>query len=240
MNGAIYKRAIRNAILHLPMKRRDILKSAVAGAGAFSADAAQQHQHPAGRPAKTTAAWKPLFLDQHQNETVTVLAELIIPRTDTPGARDARVNEYIDLILNDGPQEGRVRFVQGLSWLDGYALRLHEKPFVRCTPEQQTAMLTALDRAGVTTQPQTLNRAGTPDRAAEPDRPVTPPIRPGGPVTAAGTGSKDVDLAPGARFFRQIKMLTVSGYYTSEIGINELNKGGRVPASFGCTHPEGH
>jgi hypothetical protein len=216
------------------MKRRDILKSDVAGAGAgaFNGEAAQ---------VKATAApWKPLFFDKHQNETVTALAELIIPRTDTPGAKDARVNEYIDLILNDGPQEGRIRFVQGLSWLDGYALRLHEKPFVRCTAEQQTAMLTALDRAGTTAQPQTLNRAGTPDRAAEPDRPVTPPIRPGGPASTAGTGSTNIDLAAGARFFRHIKMLTVSGYYTSEIGINELNKGGRVPPSFGCAHPEGH
>ncbi|HET8549925.1 MAG TPA: gluconate 2-dehydrogenase subunit 3 family protein [Bryobacteraceae bacterium] len=226
------------------MNRRDILKGAVAGAGALSAEAAQQHQHApraADTPAvRTAAAWKPLFLDKHQNETVTVLAELIIPRTNTPGAREARVNEYIDLILNDGPQDPSMHFVQGLSWLDGYALRLHHKPFVRCTAEQQTAMLTALDRAGMTAQPQTLNRAGTPDRAAELDRPVAPPIRPGGPAATAGTGSTDVDLAPGARFFRQIKMLTVSAYYTSEIGINELNKGGRVPASFGCTHPEGH
>jgi hypothetical protein len=227
------------------MKRRDILKGAITGAGALSAEAAQQHQHtasPAAAAAPAKAApWKPLLFDQHQNDTVTVLAELIIPRTDTPGAKEARVNEYIDLILNDGPQEARVRFLQGIAWLDGFALRRHEKPFVRCTAPQQTAMLTELDRAGLTAQPQTLNRAGTPDRAAEPDRPVAPPIRPGGgPATTAGTASSDLDLAPGARFFRQMKMLTVSGYYTTQIGIDELNKGGRVPASFGCTHKQGH
>ena len=31
--------------------------------------------------------------------SVVVLSELIIPATDTPGAKEARVNEYIDLIL---------------------------------------------------------------------------------------------------------------------------------------------
>ena len=226
------------------MKRRDILKGAITGAGALSAEAAQQHQHtaaPTGTAPARAAPWKPLLLDKHQNETVTLLAELIIPRTDTPGAKEARVNEYIDLILNDGPQEPRVRFLQGLAWLDGYALRRHKKPFVRCTSEQQVAMLTELDRAGITAQPQTLNRAGTPDRAAEPDRPVASPIRPGGgPASTAGTPVRDTDLAPGARFFRQMKMLTVAGYYTSQIGIDELNKGGRVPASFGCTHKQGH
>jgi hypothetical protein len=225
------------------MKRRDILKGAIAGAGAFSAEAAAQ-QHPHTAPSATARAkaapWKPLLFDAHQNDTVTALAELIIPRTDTPGAKDARVNEYIDLILNDGPQEPRVHFLQGLAWLDGYALRRHEKPFVRCTAEQQTAMLTALDRAGMAAQPQTLNRAGTPDRAAEPDRPVAPPIRPGGPAATGGAPTLDIDLAPGARFFRQMKGLTVAGYYTTEIGINELNKGGRVPAGFGCRHKEGH
>ena len=225
------------------MKRRDILKTAVAGAGAFRADAAQHQQHtPAATPTRANAQppWKPQFFDKHQNDTVTAIAELIIPRTDTPGAKDARVNEYIDLLLSDGPHESRVRFLEGLSWLDGHALRLHQKPFVQCTPAQQTAIVTALDQAGITAQPPTLNRAGTPDRAAEPDRPVAPPIRPGGPASGVGTGSTDFDLAPGARFFREMKMLTVSGYYTSEAGINELNKGSRVPATFGCTHPAGH
>jgi hypothetical protein len=40
-------------------------------------------------------------LNPHQNATVTAISEIIIPQTDTPGAKAARVNEFIDLILTE-------------------------------------------------------------------------------------------------------------------------------------------
>ena len=47
--------------------------------------------------------------------------------------------------------------------------------------------------------------------------------------------------APGIAFFRTIKSMTITGYYTTEIGLRqELGDDGRmVLAAFeGCTHPE--
>ena len=177
------------------MNRRDVLKSALAGAGAVTAGAAQQHsahQPTAPGPKQPAAAWKPLLFDEHQAATVAALVDVIIPKTDTPGAREARVHEHIDLVLHDGAAQRRNRFLHGLAWLDGYTIRQHGKPFVRASAEEQTAVLKSLDRA------------------------------------------QAPELKPGAAFFAEIKRLTVSGYYTTRAGIAELNKGGRVPASFAC------
>ena len=136
------------------------------------------------------ADWRPSVFDDRQNETVIALTELIIPATGTPGAKAAHVNRYIDLFLRDGEPEPRARFLKGLEWLDGYAMREHGDSFVRCSAAQQTSMLRALDE---------------------------------------GTGE-------GHDFFWQVKSLTAQIYYSTEIGYRELNKGGRVPAGFGCRH----
>ncbi len=180
------------------MNRRDLFKLGVtaATAAAPAAEAAQTAGGGAEALQKVQAAWKPALFDAHQNETVIALTELMIPATDTPGAKAAQVNRYLDLLLNDGPAERREQFLAGLAWLDGFALRQHQKPFVKLTAAQQTALLEKLDGA---------------------------------------TGEA---LQPGAEFFRHAKQMTARIYYSTQIGFQELNKGGRVPASFGCKHPE--
>ncbi|MEO8028949.1 MAG: gluconate 2-dehydrogenase subunit 3 family protein [Bryobacteraceae bacterium] len=174
------------------MKRRDLFKISASAAATLPA-LAQTTAKPTAI-ASAAAAWKPKLFDDHQNATVIALSELIIPATDTPGAKAALVNRHLDLLLADGSQEERVAFISGLNWLDGYAIRLHRHPFVKCTSAQQTAMLTTLDT------------------------------------------SAEADVAPGHKFFRLAKSWTARIYYNTQIGFQELNKGGRVPSTYGCTH----
>jgi len=59
------------------------------------------------------------------------------------------------------------------------------------------------------------------------------------PLAADGTAPADV--APRIAFFRAIKSMTITGYYTTEIGLRqELGDDGRMMlgAFEGCTHPE--
>jgi hypothetical protein len=68
--------------------------------------------------------------------------------------------------------------------------------------------------------------------AAELTTVVTPLAVEGTPVPAD---------APGVAFFRAIKSMTITGYYTTEIGLRqELGDDGRMMlgAFEGCTHPE--
>lgn len=179
------------------MNRRDLFRVGANGAAALavvSEAALAQHAHPVNA-ASTQAAgapdWKPSVFDDHQNRTVVALTELIIPKTDTPGAKEALVNRYIDLLLRDGEERMRAEFIAGLNWIDGYAIRTGAAPFVQLPEDRQVKVLETLDAGGA-------------------------------------------DVETGQRYFRSLKALTARVYYATEPGFKELNKGGRVPAGFGC------
>jgi hypothetical protein len=85
-------------------------------------------------------------LNPHQNATVTTIAEIIIPQTNTPGAKAARVNEFIDLILTDWyDEEEKATFMTGLGDVDSRARDLFGKTFVECGEKQQAEILQALE-----------------------------------------------------------------------------------------------
>lgn len=85
-------------------------------------------------------------LNPQQNATVTTIAELIIPQTDTPGAKAARVNEFIDLILTEWyDEEEKSTFMTGLADVDSRTRDLYGKDFVDCVEKQQVEILQALD-----------------------------------------------------------------------------------------------
>lgn len=202
------------------LERRDWLKTAVLGSGAAVASPLVTQIAPAAAAeAGKEGEWTPLLFDEHQNQTVVALAELIIPETDTPGAKAAKVNEYIDLMLHDVDPDKGHEFLKGLGWLDGYAIRLHDAPFVALDGADQTAILESLDAAG---------GAGPAGQAS-----IFETVVDAEPTAAAGTDT--ADLAVGAAFFKRLKRLTIEGYYTSRIGIAELNKNG-VPSTFACEH----
>ena len=84
-------------------------------------------------------------LTRHQGALLATLTELIIPATDTPGARAARVDAFIDGLLADVfTAEEREQFVAGLADVDARARGAHGATFLETTPEQQVALLTAM------------------------------------------------------------------------------------------------
>jgi len=119
------------------MKRRELIRAGfIAGAAAALRPSLAKAQSAAQSseltPAQsgvdaskdlTAPGWKPLFLDEHQNETLIVLSELIIPGTDTPGAKEALVNRYIDLVLAAEKPEAQRGFLNSLGYLDGASMR---------------------------------------------------------------------------------------------------------------------
>ena len=77
------------------------------------------------------------FFDEHETKTITVLADIIIPKDDVSGsASDAGVPAFIEFIVKDMPHH-QVPMRGGLKWLDVQCMKRFEKTFVDCTPAQQ-------------------------------------------------------------------------------------------------------
>ena len=87
------------------------------------------------------ANWKPVFLDEHQNETLIILSDLIIPTTDTPGAKDALVNRYIDLVMAAETRENQKSFLGNLAYIDGESMRKYKNTFRYLSREDQDDLL---------------------------------------------------------------------------------------------------
>lgn len=125
------------------MNRRDLLRNTVLGAiGAVVPLSAREF--PPGYDAWKELErpnWKPIFLDDHQNQTLVVLSEYIIPATDTPGAKEALVNRFLDLQMSVEPAETQKAFLTALSYIDGACMERYRSAFIYVPPEQQVEFL---------------------------------------------------------------------------------------------------
>jgi len=168
----------------------------------------REHAHTPRRPARRPQpAYRFRTLDPHQRATVAELAEMILPATDTPGAKAAKVDEFVDLILTEWSRdEERAEFLAGLAELDVRAVRAFGKTFVSGTSEERAALLTALDAELTATR--TRRRAWR----RESGEPQPPDHR--------------------RLFFHQMRALTVSGYYSSEVGYTLERRQSIVPGIY--------
>jgi hypothetical protein len=131
------------------MNRRQLFRQTfgivgVAAAGSSSAAAREFPQNYDASKDLARAGWKPAFLDDHQNDTLIALSDAIIPETDTPGAKTALANRFIDDLLAAETREEQQSFLNSLSFVDGEAIRLYREPFVRLAPDVQVEFLSML------------------------------------------------------------------------------------------------
>jgi len=122
--------------------RRTLLGAAGVAAGGVSPAAAREF--PSEYDASKELArpgWKPVFLDDHQNETLIVLSDLIIPTTDTPGAKEALVNRFIDRLLAAETPENQRAFLDSLAYLDGESMTRYRMAFRHLPADSQIELL---------------------------------------------------------------------------------------------------
>ena len=82
--------------------------------------------------------YKPVFFTEDQARLVGELAEILLPKTDTPGAKDVGVPSFIDLVLKDCyQQKDKDRYLTGLQSFDEEAKKNFGDLFIDLDPEKQ-------------------------------------------------------------------------------------------------------
>lgn len=119
--------------------RRDLLKIVAAVPAAASA----QHVHSSEPFVQIARPLAPKAFDKAQFQMITRLVDLIIPRTETPGAADAGVDVQIDGTAAGKP-DVRAELEQGLAALDSRARKDRGKPFLELASAEQIALLEAV------------------------------------------------------------------------------------------------
>ena len=87
------------------------------------------------------------LFDKDQLAFLDEVAETILPATKTPGAKEARVGQFMTVMVQDcyTPEDQKV-FINGISELDKACKKENGKGFMECNAEQRTAFLTRLDK----------------------------------------------------------------------------------------------
>ncbi len=138
--------------------------------------------------ARRAPAYKPSFFTAQEFATVTLLAELIIPKDErSGGAIDAAVPQFMDFMMLDQPAR-QVPMRGGLAWLDQEANSRFNTTFRASTDAQRTAILDDI----------------------------------------SGLEAPSPDLSHGIAFFRSFRDLVATGFWTSKIGIADLQFSGNV------------
>lgn len=153
--------------------------------------------------ARRVATGKPQFFSADQDALVAEMTEVIIPTTNTPGAKAAKVNEIIDVILKDCYKEkDQKRFLDGLAHTDDLSRKTYSKTFVSLDNTQRNDIMKKLQEEAAEQRKEMASKP--------PAERVTP-------------------------FFNFIKDLTLTGYFTSEIGATQALEYIAVPGRFqGC------
>ncbi len=167
-----------------------VLNSCVKNQEVIDAEVTKHWDQTYGRTAEEKAydnkIFKEHFLNEHEFDTVKIVADIILPKQEgSYSASQVGVPEFIRFIVKDMPKY-QLPMRGGLKWLDREASMRFDKDFKDLSAENQIAIV---------------------EDIAYPD-----------------------DVAPqfeqGASFFSLMRDLTLTGYFTSKEGIEELGYAG--------------
>lgn len=200
------------------MNRRDALMRVAVLAGATMSLPALADTLEASATRRALTG-KPVFFTADQDATVAELADTIIPTTSTPGAKAAKVNEVIDVILKDCYKaDDQQRFLDGLTQTNKLSQEAYGKAFVQLDPAQRIEIVKKLEAD---------------------DKQLRAQMAATKSVAKVENSQADLQMPDSKKkytpFYSVLKDLTLTGYFTSEIGCTQALAYVAVPGRYdGC------
>jgi hypothetical protein len=149
------------------------------------------------------------------------IAETIIPATKTPGAKAAKVGEFMKVMVTDCyTEKQQAAFIKGITDLDEACKKLNNKPYMECTQEQRHAVLVSLEKEA---KEFNLNRD-------EQDKPRREALKKSN-STLPWSEQKEFESTTG-HYYTMLKQLTLLGFFTSKTGMTESLRHLAVPGRF--------
>ena len=167
------------------------------------------------------------------------IAETILPATKTPGAKAAKTGAFMALMVTDSysPAEQKI-FREGMRKVDDATRKANKVSFMAATPQQRTAVLTALDREQkrVMDAREAAERRGKGLAALPADNAATKadvdfPNKRRMNLPSRADSEAGETVQP-AHYFRMMKELALLGYFTSEIGYTQVMRYIETPGRF--------
>ncbi len=149
------------------------------------------------------------------------VGETIIPTTETPGAKAAKIGAFMKTMITDCYKEKEQEaFVEGLSTLETACKKANGKPYMECTPQQRHDFLISLEK-----EAKAYNTKR--DEEDKPKKEANDKAN----STLAFKDQKEFEDAP-SHYYTMIKQLTLWGFFTSKTGSTETLRHLPVPGKY--------
>lgn len=158
-----------------------------------------------------------LNLSPTQLALLDEIGETIIPATDTPGAKAAKIGAFMNTMVSDcyTAEEQKV-FAAGVNGFEDGCKKLNNKSFAECSVEQRKAFLVTLEK-----------------EAKEFDKKVNEENKKEKEAAKAKGWQADLDFKNKPNhYYTMLKQLTLFGYFTSEIGMTKAQNYVPVPTKY--------
>ena len=188
---------------------------AILGGSAFAAGCRAEHRGTDEQLSPDDIA----FLDE--------VAETILPETSTPGAKAAKTGAFMAMMVRDtySPADQKI-FRSGFDKIDDATKKAHNVTFMKATPQQRLAVLTALDR-----EQSSYSKALADESRKRSLAWLNDERKEGAAGTDQGAATKASDT-PTKHYFRMMKELALLGYFTSEPGMTKALRYVEAPGRY--------